>query len=154
MAGRIDARLQELGISLPEAAAPAGNYVGWVQSGSLVYISGQVSRTSDGLLTGKLGADVSLEAGQAAARTCAIQLLTQLKGACGGDLDRVRRVVKLTGFVNAAPDFADHPAVINGASDLMAEVFADIGRHARAAVGCGSLPLNVSVEVEGIFEVA
>ena len=154
MAGRIDARLQELGISLPEAATPAGNYVGWVQTGSLVYISGQVSRTSDGLLTGKLGADVSLEAGQAAARTCAVQLLTHLKDACGGDLDRVRRVVKLNGFVNAAPDFTDHPAVINGASDLMGEVFGDAGRHARAAVGCGSLPLNVSVEVEGIFEVA
>ena len=154
MAGRIDARLQELGISLPEAPAPAGNYVGWVQSGRLVYISGQVSRTSDGLLTGKLGADVSLEAGQAAARSCALYLLTHLKEACGGDLDRVTRVVKLNGFVNAAPDFADHPSVVNGASDLMGEVFGDQGRHARAAVGCGSLPLNVSVEVEGIFEVA
>lgn len=154
MAGQIEAKLAELGVTLPEAPAPAANYVPYVQSGSLVFISGQISKAADGLLTGKLGADVSTADGQKAARVCALNLIAQLKSACGGNLDRVKRVVKLTGFVNAAPDFTEHPMVVNGASDLMAEVFGDAGRHARAAVGCGSLPLGVSVEVEGIFEIA
>ncbi|MEO1291709.1 MAG: RidA family protein [Pseudomonadota bacterium] len=154
MAGTIDARLSELGITLPDAPAPAANYVPFVQTGSLVFISGQISRNDAGLMTGKLGAEVSVEAGQAAARECALALVAQVKAACGGDLDRVVRVVKLTGFVNAAPEFSDHPKVINGASDVIAEIFGAAGHHARAAVGCGSLPLNVSVEVEGVFEIA
>lgn len=154
MAGTIDARLKELGIELPDQAPPAGNYVPFVRTGDLVFISGQISRGAEGLMTGKLGADVDVAGGQAAARQCAIALIAVLKGACDGDLDRVKRVVKLNGFVNAAPEFTEHPSVVNGASDLMAEVFGEAGRHARAAVGCGSLPLNVAVEVEGVFEVA
>lgn len=154
MTTSIDARLTELGINLPDAPAPAANYVPYVVSGSMVYISGQISQNADGLITGKLGADVSPEDGQAAARACGLALIAQLKAACGGDLGRVKRVVKLTGFVNATPEFSQHPMVINGASDLMVEVFGDKGAHARAAVGAGSLPLGVAVEVEGIFEIA
>jgi len=153
MPSQIDNRLSELGIDLPDAPAPAANYVPYVISGNLVYVSGQISQNADGLITGKVGADVSAEAGQVAARHCALSLIAQLKAACGGDLDRVQRVVKLTGFVNATPDFGQHPMVINGASDLFAEVFGDRGAHARAAVGAGSLPLGVAVEIEGIFEI-
>jgi enamine deaminase RidA (YjgF/YER057c/UK114 family) len=154
MSGKIDSKLAELGISLPEVAAPAANYVPFVRSGNLVFISGQVSRDANGFITGKLGAGTTAEAGHAAARTCAIGLIAALRAACEGDLDRVRRVVKLTGFVNAAPDFTDHPKVVNGASDLLVAVFGDAGRHARSAVGSVSLPLGVAVEVEGIFEIA
>lgn len=154
MPGTIDARLAALGILLPDPQAPAANYVPFVQTGNLVFISGQISADADGLRTGKLGKTCSLEDGQAAARICAINLMAQLKVACGGDLDRVVRVVKLTGFVNAAFDYTDHPKVVNGASDLFAEVFAEAGHHARAAVGVASLPLGVAVEVEGIFEIA
>lgn len=154
MSGTIDAKLAEIGVTLPDAAAPAANYVPWVKTGNLVYISGQISRDDTGLITGKLGAGVSVEAGQAAARSCGLYLIANLKDACGGDLDRVTRVVKLNGFVNAAPEFTDHPKVVNGCSDLMVEVFGPAGEHARAAVGCGSLPLNVAVEVEGVFEIA
>jgi enamine deaminase RidA (YjgF/YER057c/UK114 family) len=150
----IDARLAELGITLPETAAPAANYVPFVRSGSTVYISGQVSRDANGLLLGKLGAGLDVPAGAAAARTCALQLLAQLSAACGGDLGRVARVVKLTGFVNSAPDFTDQPQVVNGCSDLFVEVFGEKGRHARSAVGVAALPLGVAVEVEGVFEVA
>lgn len=149
----IDARLAELGIDLPDAAAPAANYVPFVISGSLVFISGQVSRDSGGFVTGKLGADTEVAEGRDAARLCALALVAQLREACGGDLDRVRRVVKLNGFVNAMPDFTEHHLVINGASDLFVEIFGDRGRHARAAVGCVSLPLGAAVEVEGVFEI-
>jgi enamine deaminase RidA (YjgF/YER057c/UK114 family) len=150
----ITQRLNALGIVLPEAPLPAANYVPFVVSGNLVFISGQISRDDGGLIIGKLGGGTTIEEGQAAARTCAIAILAQLKAACRGDLDRVARAVKLTGFVNATPDFTDHPAVINGASDLIAEVFGERGAHSRAAVGVASLPLGVAVEVEGIFEIA
>lgn len=147
-------RLAELGITLPDAAAPAANYVPFVQVGDLVYVSGQVSMDADGLVKGKLGDGYSVEDGQKAAQLCAINLIAQLRNACDGDLDRLVRVVKLNGFVNATQDFGDHPAVINGASDLMVEVFGDKGRHARAAVGSSSLPFGVAVEIEGIFQIA
>ncbi|MCB9960072.1 MAG: RidA family protein [Rhodospirillaceae bacterium] len=152
--GTIDARLAELGIALPDAPAPAANYVPFVAAGGLLFVSGQVSKDATGLITGKLGADAEVAAGQAAARVCGLNLIAQAKAACGGDLDRVVRVVKLTGFVNCTPDFTDHPKVVNGASDLMVEVFGDKGRHSRSAVGSASLPLGVMVEVEAIFQVA
>lgn len=154
MAGTIETNLIKMGLTLPDAPAPAANYVPYVQSGNLVFISGQISRDDNGLITGKLGAGMGLDAGQNAAKTCALALIAQLKSACGGDLDKVTRIVKLTGFVNATPDFTDHPAVINGASDILAGVFGDAGHHARAAVGVSSLPLGVAVEIEGVFEVA
>lgn len=153
--GLIDKRLAELGITLPTPAKPVANYVPWVRSGNLVFISGQ-GPLSDGniLYQGRLPDTVSIEDGQKSARLCAVNVIAQLREALGGDLDRVTRVVKLVGFVNAAPDFADHPKIINGASDLMVEVFGDKGRHARSAVGSPSLPFNISVEVEAIIEVA
>lgn len=154
MSDDYEARLRALGVSLPEAPGPAANYAPWVRSGAMLFVSGQISKAADGLMTGKLGADATVEQGQAAARVCAINLIAQVKAACGGDLSRLRRVVKLTGFVNAVPGFTEHPQVVNGASDLMAEAFGEAGVHARAAVGCGSLPLGVMVEVEGIFEIA
>ena len=154
MSSKIDARLNELGITLPDAPAPAANYVPYVQTGNLVFISGQVSRDDDGFITGQVGRDLDVAEGQNAARTCALALIAQLRAACDGDLDRVARVVKLTGFVNAPADFTDHPKVINGASDLFAEVFGDRGQHARAAVGTASLPLGVAVEIEGVFEIS
>lgn len=153
MSGRIEARLEELGVSLPDAAAPAANYVAAVQVGDLLHVSGQISMRDGALLTGKLGADLSVDEGAAAARTCAIMLLAQVKAACGGDLDRLVRVVKLTGFVNSTPDFTDQPKVVNGASDFLVEALGDAGRHARSAVSAGSLPLGVAVEIEGIFQV-
>jgi len=149
----IEAKLASLGISLPDAPAPAANYVPYVQTGNMVFISGQISMGPDGLVTGKLGDGFSIEDGQNAARICAINLIAQLKSACNGDLSRLVRVVRLGGFVNSTQDFTDHPKVVNGASDLMVEVFGDAGRHARAAVGCSSLPLGVAVEVEGLFEI-
>ena len=154
MAGKIDARLKELGIEIKQPAAPVANYVGFVKTGNLVFVSGQVT-LKDGKIQyqGKLGADVSLEDGQAAARICATNIIAQLKAACDGDLDRVRRIVKLGGFVNSTPDFADQPKVINGASDLMVEVFGDKGKHARAAVSAGALPMQVSVEVDCVAEI-
>ncbi|MCX7344375.1 MAG: RidA family protein [Alphaproteobacteria bacterium] len=153
--GLIDKRLAELGITLPTPAKPVANYVPWVRTGNLVFISGQ-GPLSDGniLHQGRLPDTVSIEDGQKSARLCAVNVIAQLREALGGDLDRVTRVVKLVGFVNAAPDFADHPKIINGASDLMVEVFGDKGRHARSAVGSPSLPFNISVEVEAIIEVA
>ena len=150
----VNKKLAELGISLPDAPAPAANYVPFVRTGNLVYVSGQVSMDADGLVRGKLGENMSVEDAQKAARLCALNLLAQVSAACDGDLNKVVQVVKLTGFVNATPDFTQHPQVVNGASDLMAEVFGDAGRHSRAAVGSSSLPLGVAVEVEGIFQVS
>ena len=154
MTATIDARLAELGITLPDAPMPAANYVPFVQTGNLVFISGQIANGPDGMMLGKLGDGASVEEGQTAARACGLALIAQLKAACGGDLDRVVRVVKLNGFVNCTGDFGQHPTVINGCSDLMVELFGDKGRHARAAVGSSSLPFGVSVEIEGIFEIA
>ena len=152
--GEIDRRLAELGITLPQAAKPVANYVPWVRTGNLVFISGQ-GPIADGVVAypGCLGANVTLEDGIKSARLCALNVLAQLKDACGGDLDRVKRVVKLLGFVNSTADFKDHPKVINGASDLMVEVFGDKGRHARSAVASPSLPMGISTEVEAIIEV-
>lgn len=154
MTGRVDSRLNELAITLPAAAPAVANYVPFVTTGSLVFVSGQLPM-EDGkpAVLGRLGDDVALEDGVRAARLCALNLLAQVKAACGGDLDRVRRVIRLAGFVACNPDFTDHPKVINGASDLMVEVLGDAGRHARAAVGAPSLPLNAAVEIEGIFEI-
>ena len=149
----IEERLALLGITLPVPAKPVANYVGFVRVGNLVFTAGQVT-IKDGRFEyqGKLGREIDLEEGALAARLCAINVLAQLKAACGS-LDRVKRIVKLVGFVNAIPEFTDHPKVINGASDLMVEVFGEAGKHARSAVGVGSLPMNVAVEVEAIAEV-
>jgi len=153
MSGQYAERLAELDVSLPGAPAPAANYVPAVQVGDILYISGQISQGPDGLITGKLGADMDVAAGAAAARTCAISLLAQVNAACGGDLDRLVRVVKLTGFVNSTAEFTDQPKVVNGASDFLVEVLGDAGRHARSAVSAASLPLGVAVEIEGIFQI-
>ena len=150
----IDARLTELGLTLPDAPAPAANYVPFVETGSLVFVSGQVSSGPGGLILGKLGADMDVAAGTIAARHCALSLLAQVRAACGGDLSRLKRVVKLTGFVNSTPYFTDQPKVVNGASDLLVEVLGEAGRHSRSAVSAAALPLGVAVEIEGIFEVA
>ena len=148
----VEQTLADKGITLPEAPMPAANYVPFVQTGNLVFISGQISADENGLITGKLGDGTSVDDGVAAARRCGLALIAQLKAAIG-DLDRVTRVVKLTGFVNSTPDFTDQPKVINGCSDLMVEVFGDAGRHSRAAVSVPSLPFGVAVEIEAIFEV-
>ncbi len=150
---KIASRLNELGIELPNAASPAANYIPFVLSGNQVVISGQIPFWNGEFVgQGKLGSNLSVEEGAKIARVCALNLLAQLKVASGGDLDRVSRVVKLGGFVNCIDTFTDQPEVINGASDLMVEVFGDIGRHARFAVGVGSLPRGVAVEVDGVFE--
>jgi enamine deaminase RidA (YjgF/YER057c/UK114 family) len=155
MAGTIDKRLEKLGIELPQAAAPAANYVPYVVSGKLVFVAGQVTIWNGEFRhKGRLGDTIEVEEGYQAARLCALNIIAQIKAACGGDLDRVVRCVKLGGFVNSTPDFTDQPKVVNGASDLMAEVFGDKGQHARFAVGAPSLPLGVSVEVDAIFEIA
>lgn len=154
MSNDIESRLAALGITLPEVPAPVANYVPFVIAGPLVFISGQITMWEGELkFLGKVGADLTLEQGQDAARLCAINLLAQAKAAAGG-LERIKRCVKLTGFVNADPGFTDHPKVINGASDLMVDVLGDNGRHARAAVGVNSLPLGVAVEVDGVFEIS
>ena len=152
--GLIDKRLAELGIVLPTPAKPIANYVPWVRTGNLVYISGQ-GAVRDGKIeyTGRVGDTLSIEDAIASARLTAINIIAHLRDACGGDLDRVKRVVKLLGLVNCTPTFGDHPKVINGASDLMVEVFGDKGRHARSAVGAPSLPFGLSVEVEAIVEI-
>ena len=150
---QIEAKLAALGVILPDAPAPAANYVPFVVDGTTVYVSGQISSGPDGLITGKLGANVSIEDGATAARACAISLLAQLKVACGGDIDRLDRVIKLTGFVNSTADFIDQPKVINGASDFLVEALGDQGRHARSAVSASSLPLGVTVEIEAIFAI-
>jgi enamine deaminase RidA (YjgF/YER057c/UK114 family) len=154
MAGMIENKLAELGISLPTPGGPVANYVPCVRTGNLLVVSGQLCFGDDGKLIakGRLGDKVSIEDGQKAARACAINMLAQLKGALG-DLDKITRVVRLGGFINSAPGFIDGPKVMNGASDLMVSVFGDIGRHARSTVGVAALPLDAAVEVEGQFEV-
>ncbi len=152
MGGKFEEKLKELGVTLPNAPTPAANYVPAVRVGDILYVSGQISQDENGLIKGKLGADLEVPAGAKAARICAINLLAQVRAACDGDLDRLVRVVKLTGFVNSAPDFTDHPKVINGASDFLVEALGEAGRHARSAVGT-MLPLGVAVEIEGIFQV-
>lgn len=153
MASEIEARLGALSITLPDAPMPAANYVPFVRTGNQLFVSGQISAGPDGLITGKLGSDLTVEQGAAAARRCGLALLAQARAALG-DLDRVTRVVKLVGFVNSSADFTDQPKVVNGCSDLMVEVFGEAGRHARSAVSAASLPLGVAVEIEAIFEVA
>ncbi|MCB1350610.1 MAG: RidA family protein [Paracoccaceae bacterium] len=145
-------RLAELGVTLPNAPAPAANYVPWMVLDGMVYVSGQVSMQDGAFVTGKLGDDMSVEDGAAAARLCAISLLAQVKAAAGGDLDRLKRVVKLTGFVNSTADFGEQPKVVNGASDFLVEALGEAGRHTRSAVSAASLPFGVAVEIEGIFQ--
>ena len=155
MAGSVEKKLASLGITLPTPASPIANYVPFVRSSNLLVVSGQICFGADGKLIakGQLGGSVSTEEGQKAARACAINLLAHLKAALG-DLDKVTRVVRLGGFINSAPGFTDGPKVMNGASDLMVEVFGDLGRHARTTVGVSALPADAAVEVEGIFEIA
>ena len=151
---KIESRLAELGVTLTAAPAPAANYVPFVQVGDLVFVSGQISMKDGALITGKVGADLDTAAGAEAAKTCAISLLAQLKAACGGDIDRLVRVVKLTGFVNSTPDYTEQPKVINGCSDFLVEALGDAGRHSRSAVSAGALPLGVAVEIEAIFQIS
>ncbi len=153
MGGTFEAKLAELGVTLVDAPAPAANYVPYVQQGQTLYVSGQISGTPQDPVTGKLGTTMDVAEGAEAAKLCAIALLAQVKAACGGDLDRLKRVIKLTGFVNSAPDFGQQPAVINGASDFLVDALGEAGRHARSAVGVSALPFGVAVEIEGIFEV-
>lgn len=150
----IESRLADMGVTIPEPAVPLASYVGHVVHNGIVTVSGQLPMV-DGKLTqlGLLGADVSIEEGTAAARICAINILAQVKIACGGDLERIERCLRLGGFVASTPDFTDHPKVVNGASDFMGEALGDKGVHARAAVGVAALPLNVCVEVEGTFAI-
>ncbi len=152
---KIEQRLTELGLELPAPPAPVASYVPYTVSGTLVVISGQIPiEGGKPQFIGKLGAEISLEDGKSAARLCALNLVAQVKAACGGDLDRVTRCLRLGVFVNATPDFTQHPEVANGASDFMVAVMGEAGRHARAAVGAGSLPRGVAVEVEGLFEIS
>ena len=151
---KIEDRLAELGLTLPQPVAPVANYVPFVRSGNLIHISGQISLDASGGIKGTVGVDVDLETAQAAARLCGINLLAQMKAACDGDLDRVVKVVKLGGFVQAGPDFIDIPKVVNGCSDLMVEVLGDAGRHARSAVGVYRLPLGFAVEVDAVVEIS
>ena len=155
MASNIQQRLLELGVTLPAAPAPAANYVPAVRSGNLLFIAGQVPlQDGQAQFIGQLGAGLDIEQGRQAARLCAINVLAQVAKALDGDLDRVVRCVRVGGFVNAVPEFTDHPVVINGASDFFVSVFGEAGKHARTAVGAGSLPRGVAVEVEAVFEVA
>jgi enamine deaminase RidA (YjgF/YER057c/UK114 family) len=155
MAGQIAAKLAELGITLPTPMAPIANYVPYVQTGNLVIVSGQVPAIDGKIaITGKVSWGVSLDQGKEAARLCFINVLVHLKAACGGDLDRVRRVVRLGGFIAAPSEFTQHALVMNGASDLAVAVFGEAGRHARTTIGVPSLPADAAVEVEGMFEIA
>ena len=151
--GKFESKLAEMGVTLPDAPAPAANYVPAVRTGDLLFVSGQLPAAEGGMTVGKLGDDMDVAAGAEAARLCAVNLLAQVKAACDGDLDRLVRVVKLTGFVNSTPDFGDQPKVVNGASDFLAEALGDAGKHSRAAVSAAALPFGVAVEVEGVFEV-
>jgi enamine deaminase RidA (YjgF/YER057c/UK114 family) len=148
----IEAKLAEMGLMLPAAPPPVATYVPWTKQGKLLYISGQISQGPQGPIRGKLGADLNLEAGEVAARACALSLLAQAKAALGGDFGKLKRLVKLIGFVNSTPDFADHPKVINGASDLFVETMGEAGKHVRSSVGVASLPMGVAVEIEALFE--
>ncbi|MDO6457775.1 RidA family protein [Celeribacter halophilus] len=148
----LSAKLADLGLTLPAAPAPAANYVPFVRSGTQLFISGQISNGPDGLICGKLGADMTTEEGAKAAESCALALLAQANAAVDGDFSKVNRLVKLVGFVNSTADFTEQPKVINGASDLMVKVLGDAGRHARSAVSAASLPLGVAVEIEAVFE--
>jgi len=155
MPGRIDKRLEDLKIELPKAAAPVANYVPVVTAGSLAFVAGQVTVwNGEFKYVGRLGKEYTVEQGQAAARVCGLNILAQLKAALGGDLDRVKRCVRLGVFVNSAEGFTDQPKVANGVSDLMVEVFGDAGKHARTAIGTNVLPLNLAVEVDAVFEIA
>ncbi len=155
MAGTIEATLKELGITLPAPAAPVANYIAFnIVGGNLLVVSGQIPFVDGKIaVTGKVGGGVSVEQGQEAARICFINLVAQVKAACGGDLDRVKRVVRLGGFIAAGPDFTQHAVVMNGASDLAVAVFGEKGRHARTTIGVPSLPGDAAVEVEGMFEI-
>lgn len=153
MSGQYEANLAKLGVTLPPAPMPAANYVPYVVVGDIVYVSGQISQNADGLIIGKLGETLTTEQGAEAAKCCAISLLSQVKAACDGDLDRLVRVVKLTGFVNSTSDYTEQPQVINGASNLLGEALGDAGKHARAAVSAPALPLGVAVEIEGVFQI-
>ena len=150
--GKYEKKLKSLGVILPNAPAPAANYVPFVKIDSLVYVSGQISLGPNGLIKGILGKDMAVEQGKLAARQCAINLLAQVKVACDGDLDRLTQVIKLGGFVNSTPNFFEQPSVINGASDFLVEILGENGRHARTAVGA-ILPLGVAVEIDGIFSI-
>ncbi len=153
MSDKIANRLKELKIELPEAMAPIGSYVAHYTAGDMLFISGQISKTADGrILSGKLGADLAVADGQAAARACALNILAQAHAALGS-LDRIVRVARLNGFVNSTPDFTDHPKVINGASDLIAEVLGEAGVHTRAAIGVASLPVGCAVEIDAIIQI-
>ena len=155
MAGVIEAKLAELGITVPQVAAPLANYIGYNIVGKLVVVSGQIPLVDGKIaVTGKVGAGVSVEQGQHAARICFVNLLAQLKAATGGDLDQVKRVVRLGGFIAAGPDFTQHAMVMNGASDMAVAVFGEKGRHARTTIGVPALPGDAAVEVEGMFELA
>jgi len=153
MMGQFESKLAEMGVTLPEAAAPAANYVPFVQVDDTLYVSGQLPKGETGLITGTLGDDLDTAAGAEAARLCAIALLSQVKAACGGDLDRLVRVVKLGGFVNSTADFTEQPQVINGASDFIGEALGEAGKHARSAVSSPSLPFGIAVEIDGIFQI-
>lgn len=154
MSGTVEQRLAALGLTLPPAPAPVANYVPTCLSGSLLFVSGQISKPGSGdVISGKLGAGLDIAKGREAARVCALNILAQSRAALGS-LDRIVRIVKLTGFVNAAPAFVDHPQVVNGASDLLVEVLGDKGRHTRSAVGVAGLPLDAAVEIEAIIEIA
>ena len=150
---KVEERLSALGLTLPQPNPPVANYVPFVRAGDLVHISGQVSVDAGGGIRGTVGEDIDMETAKAAARLCGINLIAQMKAACDGDLDRVVRVVKLGGFVQAGPDFLEIPQVVNGASDLMVEAFGDTGKHARSAVGVYRLPLGFSVEVDAVVQV-
>ena len=152
MRGKIEKRLAELGIVLPEPSAARANYLSYVVTGKIAVIAGQLSELRGEKIKGKLGSDLSVDDGYKAARLCAINLLPHLRNACGGDLDRVKQCIEVGGFVNSAPAFVDHPKVLNGASDLLLEVFAEAGRHTRFAVGVAALPFDFAVEVKAIFE--
>ena len=154
MAGRIEARLAELGITLPRPTAPIGSYVPWVKTGNLVVVSGQLPMVNgEVIVRGKVSWGVTIERATEGARICFINVLVHLKAACDGDLDRVRKIVRLGGFIAAPSEFTDHPRVMNGASDLAVAVFGDDGKHARSTIGVPSLPADASVEVEGFFEI-
>ncbi len=154
MAGAIETRLSELGITLPPAPAPVANYVPYVRTGNLVFLAGQIPIAGgDIVYRGACGGELTAEDGAAAARLCGLNIIAQVRAACEGDLDRVVRCIKLAGYVNATPDFVDHPTVVNGASELIVEVFGEAGRHVRIAVGATNLPLGVTVEIDAVFEI-